>query len=129
ERSLGLRSVRGAGGKYRIGDLRLLAGHAVQERGNRADFVLVQFTAQLAVTHDRNGLFELPDLTAVEVRRGQRDIAQRRGTEDVLVASGIGHREATLVAGRQHFGSGLLDHAEGEVTLATKVDAVVAGRA
>src|SRR5690606_13331514 len=121
-----LRRSRSAHRQSRISDLRLVTGQAVEEGGDGLDFVVLELTAQLAVTHDGHGLFQIPDLTAVEVGWGQCDVAQRCGTEHVLIGSGVGHGEATLVTFRQDIGPRLLDHAEGEVTLAANVDAVMA---
>src|SRR5690606_28425664 len=75
------RRARRARRQDRVLHLRLLAGEGAQEGRDCAGLVPVELTTQLRGAHDRHRLLEVPHLPAVEIRRGQLDVAQRRGTE------------------------------------------------
>ena len=38
-------------------------------------YSVVEFDTELAAAHDRHGLFEIPDLAAMKIRCGARDVA------------------------------------------------------
>ena len=108
---------------------RLLARERLQERDDSVFLLFGQLLAELASAHDGHRLLQAPNLAGMKVRCSQCHVAQRARAENILVAEHLGYREASLVVRRQDVRAGLCDHAKGEISPATHVDSVVAGRA
>src|SRR5690606_37807717 len=59
----------------RVVHLGLAPGEGAQEGRDRPGLFAVDLAAQLRGAHDRHRLLQVPDLAAVEVGRGQLDVA------------------------------------------------------
>jgi len=92
------------------------------------DLVIGELGSELADDHHRHGLPQIPGLPRMEVRRRQRNVAQRRDLEDIFVSRRLGHHEPALVVRRQQFRAGLLDNPERRIHAAADIDAAMATR-
>src|SRR5690606_22771720 len=77
----------------------------------------------------RKAVMAFTSLSSSSVPSCQRNVAQRAGTEHVLIGCSLSDIEAAAVAFRQDVRAGALHQTEGVVVLAAEIDAGVAGHA
>ena len=74
------------GREYRVLDHRLLTGERTQERNDGRLLGVGEIGAKLSRSHHVNGFAKIPNETAVEVWGRQLHVAERRRSEDIVVA-------------------------------------------
>ena len=93
-----MRRVLAARRQDRIFDPWLIAGERAEEGDDRARFFGRERLVELIRRRQIDGLFQSPDLSSIELRGPQRDIAERSRAEHEIIGADFGHRATPLSA-------------------------------